>query len=335
MQLYIGLATTAGIFIGILTALLINRLTNLKEEKSRLKKRIETLSIKEESLNSKKKKYQNDLNQIMEKWEEEEKERAREEVENFIERYVGDEFIEPIEELTDQKLNTIFSRYMDCEANEYHKNQLQLKKDEIESKLAKRIAKEFVKDYDKSKEEIDFEQLKRDFKKEYDITDLDEKTSNQLAIEIHKKDTRPFYGVDLFSEIYDFPSSIIQSDAAVISQTERKLQEKEQFDRLNMKLIETKTKLQSLKREKSHLEDKLASLNPSEIRGYLKISLLTIFLSVIIPILIPVLNNFPFSIVHSSHLLAIEPVLPIIIFGSWIIGLLIVFFYILRSISEF
>jgi len=339
MELYIGLATTAGIFIGILTALLISRLTNLKEEKSRLEKRIKTLNVKIESLNSREKKYGEDLILIEGKWEKEKIQNAKDDVEDFINSYVGKEIIEPVENLTEQRLHTLFSAYMELDINEYHEKELEKRRDEIEIELAKKLSEGFIEDNYGSNEKISIEKVKSEFKKEYQISDLDEKTSTQLEKQINKR-KKPLIGGLEIPNIFDqsvlYPSIRSISNGALISKTEIDLYEKQHYDTLRMKLTKIITERQSLERERENLKNKYDSIDPNEIRVYLHRIMLSICLSVIVPFLILFLKSIPISLelpsyINFSLLLFLEP---IIVFVSWLLGLSIVFFYIKKDISE-
>ena len=83
------LATTASIFVGILTAYLVTRLSDLKTERSQIKRRIESLDAELETLIQNRSNTVDILQSTEERWE---VEQAQDEVDNFIEYDVGSEW---------------------------------------------------------------------------------------------------------------------------------------------------------------------------------------------------------------------------------------------------
>ena len=91
--LYASLAASASVFIGILTAILASRVSNLKSERNQIEHRIETIDARLESLDEQRAELEEHIEEILELWEhEDELEYARKRVNEFIETYVGDEF---------------------------------------------------------------------------------------------------------------------------------------------------------------------------------------------------------------------------------------------------
>lgn len=86
VQFYGVLATTASIFVGILTAYLVNRLSDLKSERSRLKQRIEAIDAELRVLQLRHDFRIGRLEETEERWKRQDAEDA---VDNFIEYTVG------------------------------------------------------------------------------------------------------------------------------------------------------------------------------------------------------------------------------------------------------
>ncbi|WP_323172870.1 hypothetical protein [Natrialba sp. PRR66] len=89
VQFYGVLATTASIFVGILTAYLVTRLSDLKSERARLRRRIESIDAELRVLRSRHGFRMDWLEETENRWEQES---AEENVDNFIEFNVGDEW---------------------------------------------------------------------------------------------------------------------------------------------------------------------------------------------------------------------------------------------------
>lgn len=87
--LYGALAASASVFIGILTALLASNLSNLKSERGRIRRRIETIDARLESLDNQYETLQEQLQDVID-WEESNE--AQDRVDEFIDNHVGAEF---------------------------------------------------------------------------------------------------------------------------------------------------------------------------------------------------------------------------------------------------
>ena len=86
IQFYAALATTAGIFVGILTAFLVTRLSDYKSQRTEIKRRVRTIDEELAVLESRYELRQGILEDTEERWK---IEQAEDEVDNFIEYTVG------------------------------------------------------------------------------------------------------------------------------------------------------------------------------------------------------------------------------------------------------
>ena len=77
VNLYGFLASSSSIFIGILTALLVNRISNLKAEKNRIQTRMYSIESNLKHFRSKKDRTQDEINDIESKWKKEARKRAK------------------------------------------------------------------------------------------------------------------------------------------------------------------------------------------------------------------------------------------------------------------
>lgn len=90
---YAALASAASVFIGILTALLASNLSNLNTQRERIERRIETIDARLENLDTQYEHFRNTLEEIREQEETtRRREQAQDQVDDFIEEYVGKEF---------------------------------------------------------------------------------------------------------------------------------------------------------------------------------------------------------------------------------------------------
>ncbi|RDI69554.1 hypothetical protein [Halopelagius longus] len=89
IQFYGVLATTASVFLGILTAYLVTRLSDLKSERSQIKRQIESIDVELEALDESRSIRINSLEETEERWKIEE---AQENVDKFIDHDVGSDW---------------------------------------------------------------------------------------------------------------------------------------------------------------------------------------------------------------------------------------------------
>lgn len=213
LGLYNALAASASVFVGILTALLVNNISNRKSERARIKRRIDAINSRLEGSASRQNRLEKQMNQIEEKWEEREERRARSQVEDFVENGVGSDYVVAIENLTIPTIEILFVEYINHDLEtitEYHRSALEEQLDEIEAKMATAVVNHFISDYEdmaqEERKELKWEEIKESFKREYDIENLDEQTVNKLEKEYRR--IKPVERTGPLSEIFESIDSL-------------------------------------------------------------------------------------------------------------------------------
>lgn len=139
--LYASLAASASVFIGVLTAILASKVSNLKSERNQIEHRIETIDARLESLEDQRKELEEHIEDILQLWEhEDELEYAREQVREFIEKYVDDEFTADPESLTFEDVTEAYADFagkskIDIRTDEYILDELEERSDDIKQEL--------------------------------------------------------------------------------------------------------------------------------------------------------------------------------------------------------
>lgn len=109
-QFYGGLAIAASVFVGILTAYIVTRLSDLKSERSQLRQRIESIDAELEVLETRHDFRINKLEETEEKWRHES---AEKDVDQFIEYEVGSRWNPSHEEVTVEDALDALIEYQD------------------------------------------------------------------------------------------------------------------------------------------------------------------------------------------------------------------------------
>lgn len=110
IRFYGVLATTASIFVGILTAYLVTRLSDLKSERSRIAQRIDSIDAELQVLDRHRERRIENLQQTQTQWQIED---AQDEVDNFIQYNVGDEWNPSPNSATPEDAMDALSHYRD------------------------------------------------------------------------------------------------------------------------------------------------------------------------------------------------------------------------------
>jgi hypothetical protein len=132
---YGTLSTAASIFVGILTAYLVTRLSDLKASRSRIRERYDEVVAKIESLETSREKRVESLEQTENQWEIED---AEDDVDSFI-NYAVDRDWSPAPDAVDvEDALEALVRYRDLEESDvvqHHYDELERRWDEIEEEL--------------------------------------------------------------------------------------------------------------------------------------------------------------------------------------------------------
>lgn len=135
LQFYGVLATTASIFVGILTAYLVTRLSDLKSERERVKRRIAAIDTELEILKTRHEFRIENIQATEERWQQEE---AADQVDNFISYNVGDEWSPPPDDVEVQDAVNAMIEYRNITEDELiqtHVDTLEERWDEVIDEL--------------------------------------------------------------------------------------------------------------------------------------------------------------------------------------------------------
>lgn len=264
---YAALAGAASVFIGILTALLASNLSNLNTQRERIERRIETIDARLENLDTQYEHFRDTLEKIREQEEvTQRREQAQDQVDEFIEEYVGIEFDINPDELTPERLQYELAQYLgENELNEEQHEVLQDRFEDVQDALT---------------------------------------PSSGLMGDVDLNLTDP---------------SLIASNRQIEHQWQ--IHTEERYNRNYRRWVQTMTEIRSLQDERERLLGRHESLDPSRIRESLRVTVVTIILSVGVPV-------FAYLLQVSNIVIApnLQPwVKPTAIFVIWVVGLIYVF----------
>jgi hypothetical protein len=275
---YAALAGAASVFIGILTALLAGNISNLNIQRVRIERRIEAIDARLENLDTQYNHFRNVLEEIREQENaSQRREEAQEQVDEFIQEYVGTEFDIDPQELTADRLQSELTQYIGGDdLNEEQQEVLQERFEDVKNILRQSSGLPLVIDSD------------------FSLTD----------------------------------SSIVASSRQIENQWE--IHTEERFNRNYRRWIQTMTEIRSLQDERDRLVDRHESLDPSHIKESLRITVVTIILSVGVPVFAYFLRVSEIVIYPISQ----KWVEPTIVLFIWISGLVCVFSHLRSQLSE-
>lgn len=114
--LYAALAATAGVFVGLLTAYLVSRIVGLKAECRRIEKRVKSIDARIDSLQNYREWRDNQISDMDRRNAEM---NAAEQVDDFIEEYVGDVWSPSPSQVDFEELKTAFIEYMNIDPEDF------------------------------------------------------------------------------------------------------------------------------------------------------------------------------------------------------------------------
>ena len=198
---------------------------------------------------------------------------------------------------------------------------------------------EFLEAMKEDHEPLQLGEFIEKYKEEYDLEELDDRTEELLEDEYDEVVDKDYSSdktmSDVFSPMNRTVASKIQSAMAVaqagrgtesafdsfdpgdigVDQRERK------YERERDKLVQAKSEIESLERDKEDLERQKQRLNPGDLTSTLLANAATIFLSVVIPMSAYLATEIGLTITVPQLLSYTE----VNVFLSWLLGLIIVF----------
>jgi hypothetical protein len=139
--LYALLATSASVFIGVLTAVLASKISNMESEQAQIEHRIDTIDARLKSLNTQRQDLEEQIDEILDLWErQDEISIARRKVRKFVDNHVGDDFDPDSQNLEPEDIAEEYADYADMaevevKTDEYLMDEIKKQSDDIEQKL--------------------------------------------------------------------------------------------------------------------------------------------------------------------------------------------------------
>lgn len=133
--LYAALATTAGVFVGLLNAYLVSRISGLKGERRRIEQRVKSINARLDPLRTQREWRDK---QIDEQIDRREKEQAENDVSDFIDHHVGGEWSPNPDDLTLDEIIDNLADYLECERSDllsHHIEEIQERQPDIREEL--------------------------------------------------------------------------------------------------------------------------------------------------------------------------------------------------------
>jgi len=166
---YGSLAASASVFVAILTALLVNNYVEIKSDRRQTEKELNRVEEELDGLQDRKEGYQEIIDPLVEKRESDYREKAEEQVDEFLDSVVFSDLVDldqPIEKLTVDELYQNLLEFHECESPEEleeepveyrHRDVLEDQLDEIEDRILDNIIPSFASAYEGEGWESDYD----------------------------------------------------------------------------------------------------------------------------------------------------------------------------------
>jgi hypothetical protein len=154
---YGSLAASASVFVAILTALLVNNYVQIKSDRRQVKNELDRIEEDLKGLKERRDDYQDTVDALVEKREADYREKAKKQVNEFIDSEVPSEFAKPIEQLTVDELYQDLIDFHDYDSAEeledspknfHHRELLEEQIDDIEDEILNEVVPPFASKYE-------------------------------------------------------------------------------------------------------------------------------------------------------------------------------------------
>ncbi|TKX64321.1 hypothetical protein [Halorubrum sp. GN12_10-3_MGM] len=376
---YGTLASSASVFVAILSALLVNNYVQIRSEKHQTIAELERASEKFGELEMKRTELQGTVDDLVEKREASYRRKAEERVGSYLNSYLALKHSTPIERLTVDELYQSLASYHSYESPQeleesdsthHHREVLEERFDKIKTLVLEEMVGEFaethrgkgpeeIEDGIQGDEQTDVDDGEWEFSEEgsgdeVDVEVLsdfdDEKLELKEFIQMYKEkydldelhaETRDLLGqkydsvvdvsslraaTQIASDIRDAgvdldPPSVFSDSHSVVGLSEI---EQQQLVDVRKELRDVENQISTLRRRKSRLERKKEGLNPEYLMPVLTANVITIILSVVVPVFTYLLVATGSTIPLPSRLALLSHT-PVNAFLLWLAGLAVVF----------
>jgi hypothetical protein len=154
---YGSLAASASVFVAILTALLVNNYVQIKSDRRQVKNELDRIEEDLKGLRDRQDDYQGTVDNLVEKREVDYREKAKKQVNEFIDNEIPSEYSKPIENLSVDELYQDLIDYHDYDSAEeledspinlHHRELLEEQIDDIEDQILNEIVPAFASKYE-------------------------------------------------------------------------------------------------------------------------------------------------------------------------------------------
>lgn len=154
---YGSLAASASVFVAILTALLVNSYVTIKSDRRQVKNELNRIKEELEGLRDQRDNHQEEIDALVEKREADYREKAKKQVNEFIESKIPSEYAKPIEQLNVEELYQDLINFHgydsaeeleDSPINLHHRELLEEQIDDIEDQILNEVIPPFASKYE-------------------------------------------------------------------------------------------------------------------------------------------------------------------------------------------
>jgi hypothetical protein len=330
---YGSLAAAASVFIGILSAFLVNSLVTTRQEQRQLQRRRERIESELEGLRAQREKYQERVDEIKADRRSREANRTNQYVDRFIsDRVDADGFATPPECTNSALIVEEFAEFRDYDSvdtlSDVEREVLNNRQNEILVQLASAAASSALPTLQmmQTPHNATIDKALQDFRDRYDIENLMPVTQTALEKEYRE-----------WEQAKNMPRSLRESMSSPITDPinldslgninpitttatpDKRIRESTQHSQNRLQLIEATANIEDRERRKQALEDRLQSLSLTPVRETLRYSGLAILLSVVVPLWTYLCYELDIVLVHGYPAAA-----PVLVFFFWLAGLLLV-----------
>jgi len=154
---YGSLAASASVFVAILTALLVNNYVTIKSDRRQVENELNRIQEELDGLRDQRDNCEENIDALVEKREAEYREKAKRQVNEFIDSELPSEYAKPIEQLNVEELYRGLIDFHDCDSAEeledspinlHHRERLEEQIDEIEDQILNEVIPAFASKYE-------------------------------------------------------------------------------------------------------------------------------------------------------------------------------------------
>lgn len=302
VSFYGSLATAASIFLGILTALLVNDLSQVRSTKDRIDRQRDRNNVRRQELEARRDDHRQKIENLENKWEREDRADAQEKIAEFYNRR---DLQEPAETITESTIQAAFADIHNYDSvddlSNIEREELENHTDEIKQMSLINAIDYFGDQYIQAEPFPDTDEFIEDYKSSIEGKELEPETIELLEEKYsiledertRRKESRITFPEGRPGRIPSVsPSnqsshqfSIPTSSTAIQISADRRMREQQERDAHECQLIDIRAEIKTTEQESRRLEDESESLSGEELRKTVRANFYALLASVIIPAL--------------------------------------------------